>query len=91
MKKGILVIIVIICVILFGYILQYDIKIKAEKIIERFDNINLKVKKINQQFTIINSPFYYVNKGQYIYKVELENGEIWWVRTGFVTDDYIKQ
>jgi hypothetical protein len=45
------------------------------------------VEVLETNVTPIGSPFYYVNNGQYIYKVKLSpSGEIWWVRTGLWFD-----
>ena len=57
---------------------------------KHFAEQNQEVKTCEYQFTIIGSPFFYVNKGQYIFKVELTNGEVWWIRTGVFSNDYEK-
>lgn len=45
------------------------------------------VEVLETNVTPIGSPFYYLNNGQYIYKVKLSpSGEVWWVRTGLWFD-----
>jgi len=51
----------------------------------------MEVKEIDMHITSIDSPFYYVNKGSFIYEVDMTNGEKWWVRTGIFGNDYEKQ
>lgn len=64
---------------------------KTNDIKEHFAKENKEVRTIEHQFTTFGSPFFYVNKGQYIFKVELTNDELWWVRTGVFSDDYEKE
>lgn len=52
---------------------------------------NHKVVQSEMQMTIFGSPFFYLNKGEYIYKIKLDNGDIWWVRTGLFGNDYEKE
>lgn len=52
---------------------------------------NYKVVHTEMQTTIFGSPFYYLNKGEYIYKIELDNGDIWWLRAGVFSNDYEKE
>lgn len=84
----ILIGIVILSVLLF--INSSVINSNMNDIKEHFTKENKEVKNIDYQYTIIGSPFFYVNKGQHIFKVELTNNEVWWVRTGVFTDDYEK-
>lgn len=81
---GIAILVVIVC------INTSVINSNMHDIREHFTKENKEVKNIDYQYTTIGSPFYYVNKGEHIFKVELTNDETWWVRTGVFTDDYEK-
>jgi len=90
MKTIGIILIAIVILIVFGVINHYAIDSHESDIRQHFTEQNQEVKTCEYQFTIIGSPFYYCNKGQYIFKVELTNGEIWWVRTGVFSNDYEK-
>lgn len=48
------------------------------------------VVKTEMHMTIIGTPFYYLNKGEYIYEIVLDNGDVWWLRAGIFGDEYVK-
>lgn len=50
----------------------------------------LQVKSIETHITNINTPFYYLNNGYYIFECDMTNGEKWWVRTGIFGNEYEK-
>ncbi len=86
-KVGFIIAISIIFIMVIG--LRMDM---IDKEIDRWaSEHNYKVVHTDMQMTIFGSPFYYLNKGEYIYKIELDNGDIWWLRTGVFSNDYEKE
>lgn len=85
-------IIVIILLLLFVGFIQSNVMSSKETEIKKWavEN-NHEIKSMDYHFTIIGSPFNYVNNGQFIYKVILTNNEVWWVRTGVFSNDYEKE
>ncbi len=58
------------------------------------NNNNLDIVKIQIHWTVIGTPFFYVNKGCFIFEVDVAtksgNPEKWWIRTGVFSNDYEK-
>ena len=90
MKTITIILFVIVILFVIGIINYYAINSHEDDIRKHFTEQNQEVKTCEYQFTIIGSPFFYVNKGQYIFKVELTDGEVWWVRTSVFSNDYEK-
>ena len=90
MKTITIILIGIVLLFVLGMINHYAINSHESDIRKHFTEKNQEVKTCEYQFTTIGSPFYYVNKGQHIFKVELTDGEVWWVRTGMFSNDYEK-
>ena len=90
MKTISIILIAIVILFVLGMINHYNINSHEDDIRKHFTEQNQEVKTCEHQLTIIDSPFFYVNKGQYIFKVELTDKEVWWVRTGVFSNDYEK-
>ena len=90
MKTITIILIGIVLLFIFSMINYAVINSQESDIKEYFIKNNKEVKTIDHRITTIGSPFYYVNKGQHIFKVELTDGEVWWVRTGMFSNDYEK-
>ena len=90
MKTITIILFAIVILFVFGIINHYVINSYEDDIRKHFTEQNQEVKTCEHQFTIIGSPFFYCNKGQYIFKVQLTDGEVWWVRTGVFSNDYEK-
>jgi hypothetical protein len=54
----------------------------------------MKIEHIESHMTTFDTPFYYVNKGNWIFEVDVitsdGNKEKWWIRTGIFGNDYEK-
>jgi len=90
MKTITIILIGIVILFLIVMFNNYAINSHENDIRKHFTEQNQEVKTCEYQITTIESPFYYCNKGQFIFKVELVNGETWWVRTGVFSNDYEK-
>ncbi len=88
--KNIIIILFTITIFIFG-VNYYIINSHKDDIRKHFTEQNQEVKTCDYQLTIIGTSFFYCNKGQYIFKVELTNGEVWWVRASSFTNDYEKE
>lgn len=84
----IFVAILIIAVVCF--IVNASIEAGKTEVYEWAKENKMQVEKIETHMTTFNTPFYYLNKGSYIYEVDMTNGEKWWVRTGVFSNDYEK-
>ena len=91
MKTLLIIIGIIVLVIVVAVVTNYSIESYKEDIKEWANEKNMEVKSIEPHFTTIDSPFYYLGKGCYIFEVDMSNGEKWWVRTGVFGNDYEKQ
>jgi uncharacterized protein YpmB len=91
MKTLLIIIGIIVLVIVVAVITNYSIESNKEEIVEWAKENNMEVKSIEPHFTTIDTPFYYLGKGCYIFEVDMTNGEKWWVRTGLFSNDYEKQ
>ena len=79
--------VVVVCLLVFG-LYQYDKKTVQDWAATNHYNI----KDMTMKWTPFGTPFYYVHKGEYIFKVEMENHDVWWVRTNrWSGNDYIKE
>jgi glucan phosphoethanolaminetransferase (alkaline phosphatase superfamily) len=79
--------------IIFG-IIWMSISSHESEIKSWAKNNNLNVVNIQTHVTAIGTPFYYVNKGSFIFEVDVitKSGkpEKWWIRTGVFSNDYEK-
>ncbi len=91
MKTLLIIIGIIVLVIVVAVITNYSIESYKEDIKEWANEKNMTVQNIDVHFTTIDTPFYLINKGSYIFEVDMTNGEKWWVRTGLFSNDYEKQ
>ena len=91
MKTLLIIIGIIVLVIIVAFITNMSIESYKEDIKEWAKENGTEVKSIEPHFTTIDSPFYYLGKGCYIFEVDMTNGEKWWVRTGIFGNDYEKQ
>ena len=91
MKTILITVGIILLVAIVGVITNYSIDSNKEDIKEWAIEKGLEIKNIEVHFTQFDTPFYYVNKGSYIYEVDMTNGEKWWVRTSMFGNDYEKQ
>lgn len=91
MKTLLIIIGIALVIIIAAVITNYSIESNKEEIKEWAVKNGLDVKNIEVHFTTIDTPFFYINKGSYIYEVEMTNGEKWWVRTSIFGNDYEKQ
>lgn len=82
--------IIIILLLLFGLVINFSIQSGKSEVYQWSIKHNMEIKSIDVHMTQFNTPFYYINKGSYIYKVEMTNGEIWWCRTGIFENDWEK-
>lgn len=84
---GLIILLLIFVLIVTGIRME-----QTEKEVDKWaaENHYVIVSK-EMNMTIFGSPFYYLNKGEYIYRVVLDNGDIWWVRTGVLSNDYEKE
>ena len=90
--KTILIIIGIFVLLVFvSSLINFSIESYKEDIKEWANENNMMVRNIEPHFTTIDTPFYILNKGSYIFEVDMTNGEKWWVRTGLFGNDYEKQ
>jgi hypothetical protein len=90
--KTILVILGTILVIgLIVFITNSSIESHESEIKEWANEKNMIISHIETHFAAINTPFYYLGKGCFIFEVDMTNGEKWWIRTGLFGNDYEKQ
>lgn len=88
MKNRILALIAILifCAVIIGWKQSTDIDTIKEWASEK----HCKVISYERNMTIYGSPYNYLNKGQYIYKVKIKDQndkvQIWWIRTGMWFD-----
>jgi len=82
---------VIVILALIGLIINWKIDSDKSEVYEWATQHNLEVESIDTHMTHFNTPFYYLNKGSYIYEVKMTNGEKWWIRTGLFSNDYEKE
>ena len=79
--------------IVFG-IVWMSISSYENQIREWAKSKQLDVVKIQNHVTPIGTPFYYVNRGCFIFEVDVKTksgeSEKWWVRTGVFSNDYEK-
>lgn len=90
MKQVYYILIVIAIIVVVGFLISNGIESDKQEINKWANSKNLEVKNIDVHFTIINTPFYYLNKGSRIYEVDMSNNEKWWIRTGVFSWDYEK-
>lgn len=83
-------ILIIAILIICGLIVNYSIESGKTEVYKWASEHNMEVKSIEVHITAINTPYYYVNKGSYIYEVSMTNGETWWCRTGIFGNDWEK-
>ena len=88
LSKIIIVILILVFLICITFI---NIENNENKIDKWATNNGYVIQSKEMHLTIIGTPFYYLNKGQYIYEVKLTNGDTWWVRTDIFGNDYEKQ
>lgn len=81
---------IIIVLAVIGFIITSAIDSDKEKINKWAKSKSLEVKKIEVHFTMFNTPFNYLVKGNRIYEVDMANKEKWWIRTGLFSWDYEK-
>lgn len=91
MKTLSYIIIIVFILLVLGFVNVSVMNSKEKEIKSWAIEKKYEIKSIDSQMTIIGSPFNYVNKGQFIYKVILTNNEVWWVRTGVFSNDYEKE
>jgi len=84
------ILIILLIILVCGVIINWSIESNKKEIIDWATKNNMEVKSIDTHMTIIGTPFYYLNRGQYIYEVDMMNGEKWWVRSGIFGNDYEK-
>lgn len=90
MKTLLIIIGIIVLVVVVAFVTNMSIESYKEDIKEWAIENNMEVRSIEPHFTTIDSPFYYLGKGCYIFEVDMTNGEKWWVRTGVFGNDYEK-
>ena len=91
MKTLTYIIVILFILLVLGFV-QVSVMNSKETEIKNWAIENkYEIKSIDHQITIFGSPFNYVNKGQFIFKVVLTNDEVWWVRTGVFSNDYEKE
>ena len=80
--------VIIIAVVVFSHQSQED------SVKEWAKEQNYQIEHIESHMTTFDTPFYYVNKGNWIFEVDVitsdGNKEKWWVRTGIFGNDYEK-
>lgn len=91
MKIIIKVILVIVIVILCIYCGVARLEQKENEIKKWASDHNYVIVSKEMNYTIFGSPFYYLGKGEHIYKLTMDNGDIWWVRTCYFSNDYEKE
>lgn len=84
------IIVAILLIAVVGFIVNASVEAGKEEVYKWAEKNNMQVKDIEVYLTQINTPFYFLNKGCYIYEVDMTNGEKWWVRTGLFSNDYEK-
>ena len=83
-------IVIIVFLIICSLVINSTIESGKNEVYKWASEHNMEVKSIDVHITQINTPYYYVNKGSYIYEVKMTNGEIWWCRTGIFGNDWEK-
>lgn len=82
-------------IILSIFLIGANFDNKKQEINEWAKKNNYRIEKSEWQMTPFNSPFYYVNDGEYVWKVNvvdsLNNPHVWWVRTSIFGNDYEEQ
>ena len=91
MKKILIIIGIIVLVSIVAFITNSSIESYKEDIKEWANEKNMTIVNIEPHFTTIDSPFYYLGKGCFIFEVDMTNGDKWWIRTGLFGNDYEKQ
>lgn len=81
---------IIVLIILIVVIIGYSVDSGKKEVYQWAKEKGVEVKSIEVHMTQIGTPFYYLNKGTYIYEVDLTNGEKWWCRTGLFNNDWEK-
>lgn len=81
---------IIVLLVLAAFIIGFSIDFGKEEVYQWAKEKGFQVKSIEVHMTQIGTPFYYLNKGSYIYEVDLTNGEKWWCRTGIFSNDWEK-
>ncbi len=90
--KVLLKVLGIVALLFIGFLLIVErIDSKKSEVNQWVNQHGMQINSIETHMTIIGTPFNYLNKGQYIYEVNMTNGEKWWVRTGVMTNDYERQ
>lgn len=87
---GVIVLIVVGVILAFIY-LDATTKANESEIRNWAKEKSLEVKTIDMHITVFGTPFCYLNKGCFIYEVDMTNGEKWWVRTNIFGNDYEKE
>ena len=70
-------------------------KANRESIISWAASKNYTIENVEENFTTIGSPYFFLNDGEKIYRVSIRtsagNQETWWLRTGIFGWDYEKE
>jgi len=90
-KIAVFIVILILAVVIFGW--KHEMSI--DKINDWAETKDLTIVDYDLNTTIIGSPFYYLNDGEHIYRLNTKTAdgktEIWWVRTNLFGYDYEKE